>query len=100
MVIITLVFGLLPPIENFSKSYELLIANYDLKFFSPFIGMKIVSRISVEQLWNVTHPRYSISLGKEPQLLGEAFELLAVRDLMADNAIMSMMLKSTAIILC
>ena len=33
VVIITLVFGLLPPIENFSKSYELLIANYDLKFF-------------------------------------------------------------------
>ena len=43
---------------------------------------------------------FAISLGKEPQLLGEAFELLTVGDLMADNAIMSMMLKSTAIILC
>ena len=43
---------------------------------------------------------FAISLGKEPQLLGEAFKLLTVRDLMADNAIMSMMLKSTAIILC
>ena len=43
---------------------------------------------------------FAISLGKEPQLLGEAFELLTVRDLMADNAIMSMMLKSTAIKLC
>ena len=43
---------------------------------------------------------FAISLGKEPQLLGEAFKLLTVRDLMADNAIMSMMFKSTATILC
>ena len=39
---------------------------------------------------------FAISPGKESQLFGEAFKLLTVRDLMADNAIMSMMFKSTA----
>ena len=39
---------------------------------------------------------FAISPGKEPQLFGEAFKLLTVRDLMADNAIMSLMFKSTA----
>ena len=42
------------------------------------------------------HDNFGISLGKEPQLLGEAFKLLTVRDL----SMMSMMFKSTAIILC
>ena len=42
------------------------ITNYKLQLaiFSPLIGMiaKVVSRISVQQLWNVTNGRYSYVL--------------------------------------
>ncbi|XP_078347212.1 uncharacterized protein LOC144632435 [Oculina patagonica] len=55
----TLVFFVYPAYNKQHKEGKLLIA-----LFAPLIGVivKAISRISVQRLWNITHPGYSYAL--------------------------------------